>query len=33
VQGDKVEAVFEDGVLKITLEKQPERKVHKIEVK
>lgn len=33
VQEDKVEATYNDGVLKITLEKQPERKVHKIEVK
>ena len=30
---DKVQAVFQEGLLKVTLEKQPQSKAHKIDVK
>ena len=33
VQEDNIKAVFKDGVLKITMEKQSQPKAHKIEVK
>ena len=33
VQEDKIKAVFKDGVLNITMEKQSQPKAHKIEVK